>query len=105
MPPSPTPFAPGTVATPLSAGVPDAFGLVVALYQSNARLFAELDAVRRETARARAYRAMPGSNRVLADARLLRLRSRRSAALAHLRANRIQARSLLARLDAVPECA
>jgi hypothetical protein len=99
------PFVPATTTTPDPAGVPGAFGTMIALYQSNARLFGELDSVRRDLSRTLTYREMPGANPVLADARLSRLRARRSAVLTHLRANRIQARALLAGLGALPECA
>ncbi|RUL87251.1 hypothetical protein TsocGM_13590 [Tautonia sociabilis] len=73
----------------------DEFGRLVRLVRENERLHAELEAVRVRTNRAWAYLSEPGCNAALAMAQLDRLRLRRSALLAHLRANRIEARELL----------
>jgi hypothetical protein len=78
------------------------FGQIVSVYQSNEFLFAELKTVREKLNCARAYLDAPGSNPVLAEARLLQLRARHSAVLTLLRANRLQARGLLARAGAAP---
>lgn len=75
----------------------DAFGRIVALYQGNEFLLSELQNIRRKLASARAYRDTPGSNPALAQARLLQLRARHTAALTMLRANRHEARHLLGR--------
>jgi hypothetical protein len=75
----------------------DVFGRVVALYQGNEFLLSELQSIGQKLASARAYRDTPGSNPALAEARLLQLRARHSAALAMLRANRHEARHLLGR--------
>lgn len=78
------------------------FGLLVSLYQSNAYLLSELKTVRVKLARAREYLATAGSNPTLGGAQVQRLRARHSAALALLRANRHQARGLLARVGGAP---
>jgi hypothetical protein len=73
----------------------DDFGRLVRLVRENERLLSELDRVRGQSQRAWAYLGEPGSNPALAMAQLERLRMRRSAVLAHLRANRVEARALL----------
>lgn len=72
-------------------------GELISLYRSNSYLFSELKSVRLKLVRARDYLAAPGCNRVLGESHLLRLRARHSAVLVTLRANRLQARGLLAR--------
>jgi hypothetical protein len=85
-------------APPSKVGENDSpFGQVVALYQSNSYLLSQLKSVRGHLSRAREYLASPGCNAALGRAHVLRLRARHSAALALLRANRHQARRLLAR--------
>jgi hypothetical protein len=86
------------------AGI-DLFCRLVELYESNRCLSAELESVRAGLSQARKYRESAGANRVLADARLLRLRVRRSALLTLVRANRVQARSLAARVDSLAQFA
>lgn len=73
----------------------DDFGRLVRLVRDNERLFSELEAVRSQARRAWSYFTEPGCNSALAIAQLDRLRMKRSALLAHLRANRVEARSLL----------
>lgn len=73
----------------------DAFGRLVRLVRDNERLQAELDATRAKVRDAFDYLAAPNANPALALALLERLRLRRSALLAHLRANRVEARELL----------
>ncbi len=73
----------------------DPFGLLVETYQSNAFLLDALERARRGLASARAYLASPGCNRRLGEARVLRLDTRRRAALTLLRANRIRVRDLV----------
>lgn len=75
----------------------DEFGRLVRLVRENERLLSELDRVRSQSRRAWAYLGEPGCNAALAMAQLERLRMRRSAVLAHLRANRVEARALLGR--------
>ncbi|QDV38346.1 hypothetical protein [Tautonia plasticadhaerens] len=75
----------------------DEFGRLVRLVRENERLLAELDRVRGQCRRAWAYLGEPGCNAALAMAQLERARLRRSAVLAHLRANRVEARALLGR--------
>lgn len=78
---------------------PDAFAEVVGLYQSNEYLLSELTASKAAFRRALTYLRTPGGNPVLAQAQIDRIRARRSAILTLLRANRLQARSLLEHLD------
>jgi hypothetical protein len=73
------------------------FETLVSLYQSNAVLSMELKSVREKLDRARAYLETPGANLLLGEAHVLRLRARHTAALTLLRANRLQARHVLAR--------
>ena len=73
----------------------DVFGRLVRLVRDNERLQAELDATRARVRDAFDYLAAPNANPALALALLERLRLRRSALLAHLRANRVEARELL----------
>jgi hypothetical protein len=99
----------GDVATgamaPAGAAVDTLFGKLVSLYKSNDFLLSELATVRLKLSRARDYLGSPGCNPALAEAHLLRLRARQSAALAMLRANRLQVRDLLARLEGPPRTA
>ena len=81
----------------------DLFGQYVDVYQSNEFLSAELKSVNGKLARTRAYLETPGSNPVLAGAYQNQLRSRHSAVLTLLRANRLEARALLARTATVAE--
>jgi hypothetical protein len=83
----------------------DVFGSLVAIYQSNALLAAELNTIRLRMSRVRDYRESPGANIRLADIQILRLGSRRSAALRLLKANRLKARYLLGRFDGISHCA
>lgn len=89
--------APDAGPGPAAGG--DLFGRFVSVYQSNETLFAVLESVRQKIARAHAYLETPGSNPVLARAHIRQLKARRSAALTMLRANRIQARALLAQTE------
>jgi hypothetical protein len=74
------------------------FGQLVALYNDNARLGDDLERTRRAASRLREYIDTGSCNPILANALLYRLRARQSAALGFLRANRIQAKDLLARM-------
>jgi hypothetical protein len=85
---SPTSHGPASATTP-------EFGQIVALYQTNEILLSELEKAKKSQAFARVYLETPGSNPALAAAHLLRTRARHSAVLTMLRANRIQARSLV----------
>ncbi|MEW4570953.1 hypothetical protein AB1L88_24050 [Tautonia sp. JC769] len=71
------------------------FRRLVRLVHENERLLAELETVRTKIRQAWAYVSEPGSNPALGMAHLERLRMKRSALLAHLRSNRIEARILL----------
>jgi hypothetical protein len=82
------------------ADAPDEFGRVVRLVRDNERLFAELESVRSRARRAWAHLAQPGGNAGLALVQLDRLRAKRSALLAHLRANRAAARACRRMADA-----
>ena len=75
--------------------IDDEFGRLVRLVRVNERLTAELDETRARARRAWAYLATPGADPALAMAELQRLRPKRSAILAHLRANRLEAHALL----------
>jgi hypothetical protein len=86
-------------ATEAGGGDANLFAQVVSLYQSNSSLFSELKSLRGKQQRAREYLGTPGCNAALGEAHLLRLRARHSATLAVLRANRLQARRLLSRLE------
>ena len=87
----------GPAMAAVGGGGRDLFGRFVTVYQSNEFLFAELESVKQKLARTNAYLETPGSNPVLARAQLRQLKARRSAVLTVLRANRLQARALLAR--------
>jgi hypothetical protein len=67
------------------------FEHLAALAVANDRLSGELDASRLRLADARAYLDTPGCNARFGEAHLGRCRARHSAALARLRANRIEA--------------
>ena len=82
----------------------DLFGQTVALYQSNAYLMTELEALRGKRAQALAYLHAPGSNPLLAQARIAQLRARHSTLLTMLRANRIAARNLLQQSTPEADC-
>ena len=71
------------------------FRRLVRLVHDNERLLAELETVRTKIRQAWVYLSEPGSNPSLGLTHLERLRMRRSALLAHLRSNRIEARILL----------
>jgi hypothetical protein len=71
------------------------FRRLVRLVHDNERLLAELETVRTKIRQAWVYLSEPGSNPALAMTHLERLRMKRSALLAHLRSNRIEARILL----------
>ena len=75
------------------------FANLVSLYKSNKILLAELTSLLKKSASARAYLDSTGCNPVLGGAQLVRLRVRRSAVLALLRANRIRARALLSHVE------
>lgn len=75
---------------------PDRFATLVNLYQSNEILLAELRLIDRKMIGTRDYLASVGNNPALGQAHLQRLRTRRSAVLTFLRANRLQARQFLA---------
>lgn len=72
------------------------FAILVDLYKSNEILLSELRSVNAKYVGAQAYLAQVGSNPHLGHAQVLRLRTRRSAVLTLLRANRVQARAILA---------
>ena len=72
------------------------FAILIDLYQSNEILLTELRSVNVNHARAQAYLDQVGSNSQLGRAQILRLRTRRSAILTFLRANRLKARAILA---------
>ena len=78
----------------------DLFGRIVAIMKQNERLIADLDGTREQAAEAFQYLEKPGANRGLARAQIGRLRSKRSGLLAMLRANRIEALSILGHLEA-----
>ncbi len=77
----------------------DDLAKLVRLISSNDRLFAEMASLRARIDEAKSYLSGPGCRARLGAAYLDRLELRRSAALACLRANRIEARSLLASLN------
>lgn len=81
-------------ARPDHAPVTD-FRRLVRLVHDNERLLAELETVRTKIRQAWVYLSEPGSNPALAMTHLERLRMKRSALLAHLRSNRVEARILL----------
>ena len=74
---------------------PNDFERLVRLVRDNERLRADLEATRARARRAWAYLTEPASNPALALAQLEHLRQKRSAILAQLRANLIEARELL----------
>jgi hypothetical protein len=90
-------------ATVSTDSEPTLFTRIVALYQGNTFLLAQLKSLRLKLAAARSYLRSPGCNRVMGEAHLSYLRSKHSAALTVLRANRITARKLLLLVDADPE--
>jgi hypothetical protein len=106
---APSPFATHAIATPsvshpsdvagASLAPPNLFEQIVRLVQSNERLFAERDALVAKLGRARAHLAEPGCNRNFAMAHLKHLKLKHSSVLALLRANRLQARQILDRLN------
>ena len=73
---------------------------LVQIWSSNEREFIELRALRLKVARARAYLASPGCNRLLGQACLERLETLRWTHLKRLRTNRHAAWELLAELGA-----
>ncbi|GAC1467234.1 MAG: hypothetical protein NVSMB9_08610 [Isosphaeraceae bacterium] len=79
------------------------FQRLVALYQINNHLLSELDSVGRALIQARIYQDSAGSNPVLAAARTLHLKVKRSAVLSLLRANRVKSRPFLARRGNRPQ--
>ncbi len=81
----------------------DAFGQCVSLYQSNKFLLTELKSLDRRLSSTQSYLESPGCNPLLARAHLRQLKTRRSAVLTLLRANRLQARLLLARTEGQPD--
>jgi hypothetical protein len=85
-----------------SLAPPSTFERIVQLVQSNDRLFTERDALLAKLEQARGYLADPDSNRNFAQAYLNHLRLKHSSVVARLRANRLEARQILARLDAEP---
>ncbi len=95
----PTPFDSRPAAAGASLAPPDLFEQVVRLVQSNDRLFAERDALVAKLGRARTYLADPDCNRNFATAYLNHLKLKHSSVLALLRANRLQARQILDRLN------
>lgn len=72
---------------------------LVRILQRNERLIAEQRALTDRLRRARAYLAEPGCNLRLGTAQLSYLRVKYSGVLAHLRANRREARDIVAGLD------
>jgi hypothetical protein len=82
---------------------PRSFERLVRLLQSNERLFAEQTALLARIRAARAYLAQPDRNLKLGQVHLEHLRAKYSGVLAHLRANRLEANSLLERLDGVAD--
>ncbi len=78
---------------------PTVFERLVWLVKSNERLIAEQRGLTDRLHRARAYLAEPGCNLRLGTAQLSYLRVKYSGVLAHLRANRWEARDIVAGLD------
>ena len=76
------------------------FARLVELYRSNYVLLNELDSSKNKLERARAYLASPTRNPALAAANLVHLKSKHSAVLTLLRANRRQVQDLLGRTGA-----
>ncbi len=68
---------------------------MAAIIRSNDQLFAELDSLVTKLEDARRYLADAGCNQVLGEAAYRRLRAKYAGVLACLRANRLEARSLL----------
>jgi hypothetical protein len=97
IPPIPSDAHPSAAGASLAPS--NLFEQVVRLVQSNDRLFAERDALVAKLGRARAYLAEPGCNRNFAIAHLKHLKLKHSCVLALLRANRLQARQILDRLN------
>jgi hypothetical protein len=83
---------------------PDHLDLLVRTLRNHEQILTNLRALREQAARARCYLAQPGGNTALARAYLERLLAKRSALLALLRANRLEARRL-AGDDVAPEAA
>jgi hypothetical protein len=75
---------------------------MVRLVQSNDRLFTERDALLVKIEQARVILADPISNRNFASAYLNHLKLKHSSVVARLRSNRLEARQILAGLDAEP---
>jgi hypothetical protein len=81
-------------------GASSLFGQLVTLYKSNDVLLSQLKSVHLKLNQAQTYRLSASRNPALAEAHLSRLRTRHSVVLTLLRANRLQARAFLARLEA-----
>jgi hypothetical protein len=96
-----TAHAPPTLAAGGETGR-DLLDQYVSVYQSNGFLSAELKSVTQKLSRARTYLESPGSNPILAHVHLQQLKAHHSAVLTLLRANRLQARALLARTETRP---
>jgi hypothetical protein len=75
---------------------------LVALLRSNQRLSQELEALGLKLQRARAYAAQAGSTSRLATANLRHVKTKYSALLTQLRANRLEALELVDRGDHLP---
>jgi hypothetical protein len=84
---------------PVDGTVPDDFGRLVWLARSNQQLFGLLHALSDRLHGVRAYLAGAGCNARLGRAYYQHWRTRHSGVLLLLRANRLEARRLLARLD------
>jgi hypothetical protein len=78
---------------------PTVFEHLARIMERNERLGAEQRALTDRLRRARAYLAEPGCNLRLGTAQLFHLRVKYSGVLAHLRANRREARDIVAGLD------
>jgi hypothetical protein len=88
----------GVVALGPGVQAPNDFESLARVVRSNERLFEELGALGVNLGRARAYLTEPVCHRHLADANVSHLKTRRSGILALMRANRLEAWEILARI-------
>jgi hypothetical protein len=86
-------------SVPAGGGPPDDFGRLVGLVRSNEGLTERLGVVSRRLRIVRAYLAQDGCNLRLGQAYYLYWRTKHSGVLQQLRANRLEARRLLARIE------
>jgi hypothetical protein len=80
--------------------VPNDFESLVRIFQSNERLFASLRILDGKLLQAKTYLAEPGCNKSLGIGYVAHLKAKRSWTLAVLRANRLEAWSVLSRVNA-----